>query len=201
METQVTDLVAKLDTKEVLGVKAMAGGKELFIRAKRAGDPGHRRIRPQLADAQVLCHGEWRQGRRPLHRSTQTPAMGHRMGMALGAQPVNMNLGSLMYAITPGAILVNQGGRRFVDETLTKVNAQAMKGQLRDATGVPVVYEIFDETLRASASKTAVPGGAAKTTIQAPTIKELAAKIGIDPTVLDNTGSTTIMSTSRQAGT
>jgi fumarate reductase flavoprotein subunit len=92
------------------------------------------------------------------------------MGMAVGAAAVNMDRASAGPSCPAGAILVNYGGRRFVDETLYgNVRGNTAAGQRHN-----LCFAVFDEDMRKAASVT--------TTISAPTIKELAAKMGVTPT-------------------
>jgi succinate dehydrogenase/fumarate reductase flavoprotein subunit len=69
-----------------------------------------------------------------------------------------------------GAIMVNKGGRRFVDESIYRNGAAEWTGQANN-----LGYFIFD-------SKTTSSSDA-----QADTIAELAEKIGVDPAVLEDT--------------
>ncbi|MGA9351694.1 MAG: FAD-dependent oxidoreductase [Anaerolineae bacterium] len=168
-ETPAIALIADPVTKQVLGVRAQSKGTTLFIKATRA---------VVLATSGFT----WNQQMLKLHNvdhgativpnSSSTPAdvgEGIQMAMAIGADVANMDQGTTYGGPTPGAIFVNGGGRRFVDETIYGMYlAEVMRGQ-RGA----VVYSIFDEDIRKEVGLTG--------TIQAPTIRELAVKIGIDP--------------------
>jgi succinate dehydrogenase/fumarate reductase flavoprotein subunit len=173
LETRAMALVSDPVTKEVLGVKAESKGTTLYIKAKRAValTCGSFASNKEMCKRFNVEHGA------NFTRSSTTYADvgdGIKMGMAAGADLVNMDQGALSYTPTAGAIMVNHGGRRFVDETLYRVAAEAMEGQ-RDS----LVYTVFDEDIRKAANVT--------TTIQAPTSGELAVKLGMDPTVLKDT--------------
>ena len=81
-----------------------------------------------------------------------------------------------------GAILVNQGGERFVNELLTRDAVSAAELAQEGC----YAYIIFDQHLRDNlkAIEKYVTNGL---TVQGDTIEDLAAKIGIDPAVLSKT--------------
>ena len=81
-----------------------------------------------------------------------------------------------------GAILVNQGGRRFTNELLTRdaVSAAELEQEGHYA------YIIFDQNLREHL-KAVEKYGTTGITVQGDTIEELAGKIDVDPAVLAKT--------------
>ena len=81
-----------------------------------------------------------------------------------------------------GAILVNQGGKRFVNELLTRDAVSAAELEQEGC----YAYIIFDQHLRENlkAIEKYVTNGL---TVQADTIEELAEKLNIDPAVLAQT--------------
>ena len=174
LETSAISLIVDPTNKEVLGVKAESDGTELFIKAKRAVvlASGGFIFNEEMVIRHALDRGSTITGTSATYSDTGD---GITMGMAVGAGVVNMAQGVLSYTNSPaGAIMVNDGGRRFVDETLYRVNAETMKGQ-RDS----LVFAIFDEDIRKAAN-------VAETT-EAPTISELAIALGMDPSVLEDT--------------
>jgi 3-oxo-5alpha-steroid 4-dehydrogenase len=174
LETRATALIADPITHEALGVKAQGkDNKTIYVKASRAVvlSSGGFAWNKEMCTQHNVDHGS---------RITASSAPfadlgdGIKMGQAIGADVVNMDQGAMSYSVTSGAILVNNGGRRFVDETLYRVCAEAMMGQ-RDS----IVYAIFDEAIRKAANITQ--------TTQAATVQELAGRIGMDPSVLQDT--------------
>ncbi len=170
LETRATALITLPDTNDVVGVKAESQGKTLYIRANRGVvlSAGGFTLNKDLA--KYYCQ-------EALYATNYTASDtgdGILMGMAIGAGTVNMDQSLLSLSVPQAAILVNTGGRRFVDETLYGMPAKVWRGQ-KDWRA----YAIFDETIR-SLTSTSAP-------IQAPTLAELAVKIGIDPDVLEDT--------------
>ena len=173
LETSAIALIVDPTKREVLGVKAESGGEELFIKASRAvvlATSGF------LSNPEMIKNYNVEDGAAMMLAGTAADTGdGIKMGMAIGADLKNMDQGTLGYDSLPrGAILVNYGGRRFVDETLYRLSGEAIMGQVDS-----LAYAIFDEEIQQVAQ---VPE-----TIQAPTIAELAGKIGVDASVLEDT--------------
>ena len=169
LETRALELIVDPVKNEVLGVKADSQGKTVNIKAKRGVvlTAGGHALNKEFN--KIYCP----EGVPPTNYTASDTGDGILMGMAIGAGTINLDQTLLSLSVLQGAILVNKGGRRFVDETLYRVAAEVWKGQ-RDWTA----YEIGDS---------AIKGAFTGTVVEAPTIKELAAKIGIDPTVLEDT--------------
>ncbi len=169
LETRALELITDSVKNEVLGVKADNKGKIVNIKARRgvALTAGGFVMNKDLA--KYYCQ----EAVLPTNYTASDTGDGILMGMAIGAGTANMGHTLLSLSVNQGAILVNTGGRRFVDETLYRVAAEVWKGQ-RDW----LAWEIGDSVIK---------GAYAGQVIEAPTIKELATKIGIDPTVLEDT--------------
>jgi len=177
LETRALELVANGTTGEVLGVKAESNGETLYIRAKRG---------VVLTTGNFMANKEMVKQYCP--KIVELPIVGVatddgdgiKMAQALGADLVNMNEACLVLLVSPGgprAIWVNKAGQRFIGED----NTYEWLGEALVKQPDGVAFAIFDEATR-TATETDVT-----TYQQASTIKELAAKIGIDPTTLDGT--------------
>lgn len=163
LETRAMALITNPETNEVLGVKAESQGKTIYVKAKKAVHIATGGFSMNREMVKIWCPKAV-----AANYTESWTGDGHLMGMAVGAAVVNMDQISAGPLIPPGAILVNHGGRRFVDETLYgNVRGNVASGQRHS-----LVYAIMDEDMRA-ASK--MPVG-----ISAPTIRELAEKIGTD---------------------
>jgi succinate dehydrogenase/fumarate reductase flavoprotein subunit len=170
LETRALALVTDPSTNEVVGVKAECQGGILYFKANKgvvlsAGGFGQNK---------EMCKTYCPNALYGVNYTASDTGDGILMGMAIGASAVNMDRTLLGTSIPAGAILVNRGGRRFVDESLYQGGAKEWTGQSNS-----LAFAIFDEEIRKTTSLT--------TTIQAPTVGELAQKIGMDPTVLEDT--------------
>jgi len=170
LETKALELVTDPVTKAVLGVKAESGGNTIYVKAKRAVAL----TAGGYSQGKDICKYFCQEALPATNYTASDTGDGILMGMAIGAGVKNMEQTLLSLSVPAGAIAVNSGGRRFVDETLYRVSGETWKGQ-RDW----VAYAIFDDAIREAT------GGAE--TIQAPTIAELAEQIGMDPDVLEAT--------------
>ena len=169
LETRALELIVDPVKNEVLGIKADSKGTTINIKAKRGVvlTAGGHALNKDFN--KIYCQ----EGIYPTNYTASDTGDGIIMGMALGAGTVNLDQTLLSVSVILGAILVNSGGRRFVDETLYGVRPEAWKGQRGW-----LAWEIGDSVIK---------GTATANIIEAPTIKELAGKIGVDPTVLDDT--------------
>jgi fumarate reductase flavoprotein subunit len=119
------------------------------------------------------------------------------MGQALGADLINMNnsmgYGANLQPVQVGepspfspsprypSIYVNKRGRRFVNED----SYHSVVGDAARRQDDFVVFQIFDDEVREKVEP--VPQATKTKWISAPTIRELAAKAGIDPGGLEET--------------
>jgi fumarate reductase flavoprotein subunit len=120
---------------------------------------------------------------------------GHRMGMALGADVVNMSkvVGipgltlpgavSATYAPVGTSIFINLEGRRFVNESA-----------FYDVKGIELLeqtegrcYAVFDDAMREAGAGKLLFDAAPDMVLQAGTLAELAVQINIDPTAMEAT--------------
>ncbi len=163
LETRAMALITNPATNEVLGVKAERGGTTIYIKASKAVHIATGGFSMNKEMVKLWCP----KAVRAVYTESWT-GDGHLMGMAIGAAVVNMDAISAGPTVPAGSILVNNGGRRFVDETLYgNVRGNVASGQRHS-----LVYAILDEDIRAA---TKLP-----TTVSAPTIRELAQKLGAD---------------------
>lgn len=163
LETRALALITHPETNEVLGVKAESKGKTIYIKAQKAVHISTGGFSMNKEMVKLWCPKAV-----AANYTESWTGDGHLMGMAIGAAVVNMDQTSAGPTVPAGAILVNYGGRRFVDETLYgNVRGNVASGQRHS-----LVYAILDEDMRVAAK---LPVG-----ISAPTIKELALKIGTD---------------------
>jgi 3-oxosteroid 1-dehydrogenase len=192
MNGEVRELV--MEGGRVAGVVAVEGGKELRIEARRgvllnAGGFSHNQAMrdqylPQPSSA------EW-----TLTNPGDT-GEGIRMAMAAGAATDMMDsawwvpTGMPVDASKPHFIVVNKNGRRFCNEA----KSYAESGWALYKEGAVPAYGIFDSQFRASYTLVSLmlqPFGSATPHIdsgklvEAPTIGELAARMGIDPQGLE----------------
>ncbi|NTW28148.1 MAG: FAD-dependent oxidoreductase [Coriobacteriia bacterium] len=190
VQTRATELVVDPTTKQVVGVKATqpatslastdasgtvdyANGKTVYIKAKRGvvlSAGGH----SQNKDFnKIYCQ----EGIYPTNYTASDTGDGIIMGMKIGAGTINLDQTLLSVSVLAGAIMVDPGGRRFVDETFYAIKAEGWKGASGRSSNW-LAWEIGDKLIK---------GTSTATVVEAPTIKELAVKIGCDPTVLDQT--------------
>jgi len=176
LETRALKLIATPE-KEVLGVKAESKGKITYIKARKAV---------------VIATGEFTRNEEMLKRhcprglgtypvdDPNALGDGHIMADDIGADLVNMHAGFL-YVLGIGglagvySIYVNKLGRRFVNESA----GYPVRGAALDRQPDRVAFAIIDEAIRAKTGE--------EVQIEAPTIEELATKIGVDPTILRDT--------------
>ncbi len=170
LETRAMALVTNPVTNEVLGVKAESKGAPVYIKANR----GVNISTGGYSQNKEFCAAYCPEASTAFGGFTASDtADGHLMGMAIGASAVNLSQTLLDVSPVTGAIMVNYGGRRFIDETTYRVKGEVQNGQ-RNA----LAYQIFDNDIK---------GKSTISTIEAPTLAELAGKIGIDPDVLQDT--------------
>jgi len=191
METPARSLVIDADG-QVIGVRAESGGEELYIKARKAviiTAGGFTRNKQMLAD--YTADGYYCQ---PLGVPDLT-GDGIRMAVAIGADVGNMSqvLGiagltlpgavAAIYAPTGAAILVNIGGRRFVDETWFydwKNDEILQQPEHR-------CYAIFDDAMREEGAGQLLFDQAPDLVFQAGSVRDLASEIGVDPDELQAT--------------
>ena len=169
METRAVELIINPITKEVLGVKAESKGATVYVKGKKAvilttGGYGQNKEKAKYFCREVLYAENY---------TKSDTGDGIIMGLAAGAGVANMDQSLTGLTVFPGAICVNQFGRRFVDETLYRVPGEMFFRQ----KGIKA-WNIFDNKLK---------GNSTQETIEAPTIRELAEKIGVNPDVLEDT--------------
>ena len=188
LETRAMELVTDPIKKEIVGVKAESKGTTLYIKARSgvvlsAGSFGQ--------DKEMVLHYS-PNALLADYTNLSSTGDGHKMGMAMGAGLRNMSFGSAWVgigkvyggpyrSIPSGSLMVNYGGRRFANETAYRSPAEAAGGYW----GRPV-FAIFDEDIAAKAEVPETIASEAKM-VEAPTIRELAIKKGMDPTVLEDT--------------
>jgi fumarate reductase flavoprotein subunit len=107
-----------------------------------------------------------------------------------GFKPDPTSISELAYVYYKGATLVNQEGKRFVNESISYK-------LLGDAAGIQTggyAYQIYDEPIRQIALKDVVGAGnpseiekSSKAIVKANSIAELAGMIGVKPEVLEQT--------------
>lgn len=169
LETKALELIIDPLKNEVLGIKADSKGKVINIKAKRgivlsAGGFVMNKDMAKVYSQEAIL---------PTNYTASDTGDGILMGMAIGAGTANMEHTLISLSVNAGAILVNTAGRRFVDETLYRVASEAWKGQRGW-----LAWEIGDKVIK---------GSFAGQVVEADTIKDLAGKIGVDPTVLEDT--------------
>ena len=170
LETRAMALVTNPATNEVLGVKAESKGATVYVKANKGvsvttgGYSQNKDFCKMFCPEAIDAFGGF---------TASDTADGHQMGMAIGAAAVNLSQTLLDVSLLPGAIMVNYGGRRFTDETTYRVKGEVQNGQ-RNA----LAYQIFDS---------AIKGASTLASNESKTIAELAGKIGVDPTVLEDT--------------
>jgi succinate dehydrogenase/fumarate reductase flavoprotein subunit len=170
VETRATALVTDPVTNEVLGVQAESKGAKVYIKARRGvnistgGYSQNKEFCKNFCPEAVDAFGGF---------TASDTADGHLMGMAIGAAALNLSQTLLDVSLLSGAIMVNYGGRRFTDETTYRVKGEVQNGQ-RNA----LAWQIYDSAIKGTS--TLAPNESA-------TIAELAGKIGVDPTVLEDT--------------
>jgi 3-oxo-5alpha-steroid 4-dehydrogenase len=169
LETRAIELIVDPVKNEVLGIKADSKGAVVNIKAKRGVilTAGGHALNKEFN--KIYCQ----EGIYPTNYTASDTGDGIIMGMAIGAGTTNLEHTLLSVSVLQGAILVNTGGRRFVDETLYRVPSEAWKGQLGW-----LAWEIGDSVIK---------GSVTANIIEAPTLKELAEKIKVDPVVLKDT--------------
>jgi flavocytochrome c len=191
METPAKSLVTDADG-QVIGVRAESGGEELLIKARKAviiTAGGFTRNKQMLAD--YTADGYYCQ---PLGVPDVT-GDGIRMAIAIGADVGNMSqvLGiagltlpgasAATYAPTGASILVNIGGRRFVDETWFydwKNDEILQQPEHR-------CYAIFDDAMKEEGAGQLLFDQAPDLVFQADSVGDLAAQIGVDADELEAT--------------
>ncbi len=169
LETKALELIIDPLKNEVLGIKADSKGKVINIKAKRgivlsAGGFVMNKDMAKVYSQEAIL---------PTNYTASDTGDGILMGMAIGRGTANMEHTLISLSVNAGAILVNTAGRRFVDETLYRVASEAWKGQRGW-----LAWEIGDKVIK---------GSFAGQVVEADTIKDLAGKIGVDPTVLEDT--------------
>lgn len=203
LETPVTDLIT--EGREVIGVIAQSAWGETSIRAKRG---------VILATGGFMYNKEMllrycQKGYRSLPEGNPgDEGDGIRMGRELGADLWAMTETAGLPAVSiPGqnlarplvvnyyhfpCILVNQAGRRFVNEG---DYYEFVNDALIELEGGPPAYVIFDESVRMQAKDKIVKYFSSDLkkeieeglVIQASTVENLAVRVGIDPTRLKKT--------------
>jgi fumarate reductase flavoprotein subunit len=165
LETRAMALITDPVSNRVLGVQAEQAGKTIYVKAKKAVHMATGGYSMNKEMVKLWCP--------PAVRANYTESWtgdGHLMGMAIGAAVVNMEAISAGPSVPAGAILVNYGGRRFVDETLYgNVRGNVAWGQAHR-----FAFAIFDDAIREATKVTP--------TFSAPTLKELAVALGSKPT-------------------
>ena len=195
--TKVTELLTDKD-KRVIGVCAQSAEKALRVKARKGvvlatGGFGYdtkrmAAIDPRLAKLKVVVS--------PGHTGD-----GHRMAETLGAFFRHMELAYIrptigihlssrsaktaLLAYWDGAIVVNKLGNRFVNESVENRSIGTATLDQPDQ----VAYEIFDQKVFERLKRQGAGIGEAITTrlIEAPTIDDLASKIGVPPHALNRT--------------
>jgi len=188
-KTRASQLIANPATKQVLGILAQTLSASTTTAGISYSVTGTVNIKANKAV--VLAAGGF--GMNPTMTTQYCPEAigtywtpsdtgdGIQMGQTLGADLVNMETSLLILSyLPPGAIMVNSGGRRFVDET--KYNEGGLAAQAAWGQWNQVVYAIYDTPIQKTFP---VPATATASTISA-----LATAIGIDPTVLQDTVNT-----------
>ena len=107
-----------------------------------------------------------------------------------GFKPDPTTISELAYVYYKGATLVNQEGKRFVNESIS----YKLLGDAGSAQTGGYAYQIYDESIRQVALKDVVGAGnpseiekTSKAIVKADSIAELAGMIGIKPEVLEQT--------------
>ncbi len=195
--TKVTELLTDKD-KRVVGVCAQGEGKALRVKAGKGvvlatGGFGYdtkrmAAINPQLARAKAIVS--------PGHTGD-----GHRMAETLGAFFRHMELEYIrptigihvstrspktaLLAYWDGAIVVNKLGKRFVNESVENRSIGAATLDQPEQ----IAFELFDQKVFDRMQRIAIGIGEAiiKRMIDAPTIDELASRIGVPPQALKAT--------------
>ncbi|MDO8670981.1 MAG: FAD-dependent oxidoreductase, partial [Dehalococcoidia bacterium] len=184
LETAAKELATN-SMREVVGVKARSQGNDLVIRARRAvviADGGFAQnpemIRQYLTNAPAVASGRIARTSHPGQTGD-----GIRMAMALGADLCDMafslaNIRPFVPVDSP-SIFVNGDGRRFANERLPiPLGSTALDRQ--DS----VAFQIFDDKAKREA---VVPGSRLGRLVSAPTIGELASKLGLPSDRLEKT--------------
>jgi 3-oxo-5alpha-steroid 4-dehydrogenase len=180
LETKAEELLVDDETGEVIGVRAIQPSAPSTDISKVTDYSGGTSINIKARKAVILTAGGHSQNKEfnkiycrediyPENYTASDTGDGIIMGMAIGAGTINLDQTLLSCSVTRGAILVNSGGRRFVDETLYGLRPEAWKGQLGW-----LAWEIGDSVIL----------GTGTAEIKADTIEELAGKIEIDPVAL-----------------
>jgi 3-oxo-5alpha-steroid 4-dehydrogenase len=189
LETRAMELLIDPIRKHVLGVKAESKGTTLYIKARRGVVLGSGGFSHDKEMVLRYCPDALQSD----YSNKSATGDGHKMGMAVGAGLVNMNRASLAVAIgkvfgsgreisiPAGSIMVSFGGRRFIAETAYRVPGEVAGGY----SGKPV-FAIFDKDIQVKANLPEPEASLGKM-VQAPTIRELAVKKGMDPAVLEDT--------------
>jgi fumarate reductase flavoprotein subunit len=199
METAATRLVVDEKTGKVRGVQATKGGKTVYYGAKKGviltsgGFSLNKELLAKFVPAMAFskamvgrgCTGDglkmaWAMGA----DIKDMPYIKATFGFDLEAQTIKDDFSLVFYQ---GAIIVNKDGKRFVNESISyKLVGDAALIQ-KDAMG----FQIYDEAIRKAAANDPLARTDSlekKGRIQsAPTLKELAQKIGVPADILEAT--------------
>ena len=183
LETRATKLIMDNETGEVIGLEAIQATIPTTDLAQLTDYSNGKSLRIKARKAVVLTAGGHSQNKEfnkifcqeavyPERYNASDTGDGIIMGMQIGAGTINLDQTLLSVSVTRGAILVNQGGRRFTDETVYRVAAEDWYGSFNSKA-----WDISDSTMYSATTFD----------FSADTIEELAEKIVIDPATLRST--------------
>lgn len=180
--------------KEVIGVKAEAQGKELYIKAKRGvilatGGFTHNEgmlneCIPGLGNVVKLsCPGHTGDGHKMMFEKGCWMRGRPYVYTVQGMDPNSTTMKGYVELFLYGAVQVNKEGKRFVKEDLywsSKRTQLVMEQPVEN--GIVILYQVFDQQAFEKAEKAGPPIGLGPETtdllVEADTIQDLGAKIG-----------------------
>jgi len=180
--------------KEVVGVKAESGGKEINIKARKAvilatGGFTHNsemlnECIPGLGNVIALsCPGHTGDGHKIVFEAGCDMRGRPTIYTVQGMYPTSTTMEGYAEMFLYGAIQVNKNGERYINEDLYWCNkrTRAVLEQPKE-NGIPILYQIIDQKAFEKATKAGPPIGLGPNTtkllIKADTIEELGKKIG-----------------------